>query len=268
MRVYSASLIPHLKTFIVVICLAVLAVFSFAHQNPPAVPIYTYKVLHTFPHDTHAFTQGLEYRGGYLYEGTGLKGQSTLRKEELESGRVLRQISLQDEYFGEGITVFPDRILELTWQSHAGFVYDRAQFHLLKTFTYEGEGWGLANDGEHVYMSDGSAQIRVWNPKTLQEERRITVHLGSKQFDSLNELEWVGGEIFANVWQTDKILRISPRDGAVLGIIDLPGLLSREEREAGADVLNGIAYDAQGERLFVTGKLWPKLFQIELEKRD
>jgi glutamine cyclotransferase len=255
------------KFFLLVLCVASVAVpLISARQHLPAVPLYTCSVLHTFPHDPHAFTQGLEYRGGYLYEGTGLNGQSTLRKEDLGTGRVLQQISIADRFFGEGITVFPDRILELTWKAHTGFIYGRQHFQLLDTFSYDGEGWGLANDGEHIYMSDGSSQIRIWDPKSLREERRITVHLGGKQFESLNELEWVRGEIFANVWQTDEILRISPRDGTVLGIVELPGLLSVAERESGADVLNGIAYDAQGDRLFVTGKFWPKLFQIELVK--
>jgi glutamine cyclotransferase len=253
------------KFILLVLCAAGLVVPLLpARQDLPAVPVYRYRVLHTFPHDPHAFTQGLEYRNGYLYEGTGLNGQSTVRKEELESARVLQEISISDQYFGEGITVFPDRILELTWKAHTGFIYGRQQFRLLRTFAYDGQGWGLANDGEHIYMSDGSSQIRIWDPKTLREERRITVHRAGKQFESLNELEWVRGEIYANVWQTDEILRISPRDGTVLGIVRLPGLLTDAERESGADVLNGIAYDAARNRLFVTGKLWPKLFQIEL----
>ncbi|MCU1293200.1 MAG: glutamine cyclotransferase [Bryobacterales bacterium] len=230
----------------------------------PAVPTYRPQVIHVYPHDREAFTQGLEYRDGFLFEGTGLKGHSTVRKEELESGRVLQKIDIADQYFGEGITVFQKSIVELTWQSHTGLVYDKSSFGLLKSFSYSGEGWGLANDGQRIYMSDGTAQIRVLDPETLTEQRRITVHERNKQFDSLNELEWVRGEIFANVWQTDQILRISPRDGAVTGVIDLSGLLSREEREAGADVLNGIAYDSAGDRLFVTGKLWPKLFEIKL----
>jgi glutaminyl-peptide cyclotransferase len=243
--------------------LAGVGAFSAVLQSP-AVPTYRPQVIHVYPHDREAFTQGLEYRDGFLFEGTGLKGHSTVRKEELESGRVLQKIDIADQYFGEGITVFQKSIVELTWQSHTGLVYDKSSFGLLKSFSYSGEGWGLANDGQRIYMSDGTAQIRVLDPETLTEQRRITVHERNKQFDSLNELEWVRGEIFANVWQTDQILRISPRDGAVTGVIDLSGLLSREEREAGADVLNGIAYDSAGDRLFVTGKLWPKLFEIKL----
>ncbi len=239
-----------------------------AEPQGVSVPVYTYQVVHAYPHDSKAFTQGLEYRDGFLYEGTGLNGRSTVRKVELETGRVLQEISLDERYFGEGITVLKQRIVELTWQSHTGFVYGRSQFNLLKSFSYGGEGWGLANDGQRIYMSDGSAQIRVWDPDTLTEERRFTVHQGAKQFDALNELEWVRGELFANVWQTDEILRISPRDGAVTGIIDLHGLLSRAERASGTDVLNGVAYDSLGDRLFVTGKLWPKLFEIHLIPRN
>ena len=240
-----------------------LVVFSGARQSPP-VPVYTYRIVHVYPHDRNAFTQGLEYRGGFLYEGTGLNGRSTLRKEDLQSSRVLQKIDLPNQYFGEGITVFDRKIVQLTWQSHTGFVYDRSSFQLLRSFNYTGEGWGLANDGARIYMSDGTAQIRVLQPETLEEQHRITVHQGSKEFQLLNELECVRGELFANVWQTDEILRISPADGAVRGIIDLSGLLSQAERGAGADVLNGIAFDTANERLFVTGKLWPKLFEIKL----
>jgi glutamine cyclotransferase len=242
------------------------AVFLGTPQSPP-VPVYTYRVVHVYPHDRDAFTQGLEFRGGFLYEGTGLKGHSSLRKEDLQSSRVLQKIDLADQYFGEGVTVLDRKIVELTWQSHIGFVYDRSSFQLQRSFNYSGEGWGLANDGQRIYMSDGTAQIRVLQPETLEEQRRITVHQGDREFQLLNELESVRGELFANVWQTDEILRISPADGTVMGIIDLSGLLSHTEREAGADVLNGIAYDAANDRLFVTGKLWPKLFEIKLVKQ-
>jgi len=220
-----------------------------------------------YPHDPRAFTQGLEYRDGFLYEGTGLEGHSSLRKVELQTGRVLQETQLESDYFGEGITVFQDRILQLTWRSEKGFIYERDSFHLLCSFQYPGEGWGLANDGKQICMSDGSAQIRFWDPHTLRETRRVTVHDGDAAVERLNELEIVGGEIYANVWLTDRIVRISPNDGRVLGWIDLSGLLSPAERTH-ADVLNGIAYDAAGKRLFVTGKLWPKLFQIEVVPAD
>ena len=238
-----------------------------ALQPASSPPGYTYRVLQVYPHDPHAFTQGLEYRDGFLYEGTGLEGHSSLRKVDLETGRVLQETRLGDEYFGEGVTVLPDRILQLTWRAEKGFIYERDSFHLLRSFRYSGEGWGLANDGRQVYMSDGSAEIRVWDPETLREGRRIAVHDGLTPVARLNELEIVRGEIYANVWLTDRIARISPADGSVLGWIDLSGLLSPAER-VGADVLNGIAYDAPGGRLFVTGKLWPKLFRIEVVPAD
>ncbi len=231
-------------------------------------PQYGYQVVRVYHHDRNAFTQGLEFRAGFLYEGTGLNGQSTLRKEKLETGEVLQEIQLDPQYFGEGITVFNQQILELTWRSQAGFVYDQSTFRRLRSFNYPGEGWGLANDGQQIYMSDGTPQIRIWDPVTLQEKRRITVHDGAKQITYLNELEYVQGEIYANVWQTDRIARISPADGRVVGWIDLAGLTSEADRLENGAVLNGIAYDILGNRLFVTGKLWPKLFEIKLVPKN
>ena len=225
---------------------------------------YTYQVVHVYPHDRAAFTQGLEYHDGFLYEGTGRFGQSRLRKVELETGKVVQELDLGAEYFGEGVTVIDQRIVELTWMAQKGFVYDRATWRLLRTFDYPGQGWGLTNDGRQIYMSDGTAQIRCWDGSTLAEKRRITVRDGSQPVTELNELEWVEGEIYANVWHSDRIARISPEDGRVTGWIDLAGLLAARERENGEAVLNGIAYDAAGGRLFVTGKLWPKLFEIRL----
>lgn len=233
-----------------------------------SVPRYRFEVVHVYPHDRHAFTQGLEFRNGFLYEGTGLEGRSTLRKEDLASGKVLQEIGLSAQLFGEGITVLNGRITQLTWQSHIGYVYDQRSFRLLKSFSYQGEGWGLANDGKQIYMSDGSAQIRCLDPATLQELRRITVHDGGQEIKELNELEWVRGEIYANIWETDRIARISPSDGQVLGWIDLSGLLTDQDRTPETDVLNGIAYDSVADRLFVTGKLWPRLFQIRLVRES
>lgn len=247
--------------------LIALSFFAGAPGCSKTIPEYGYKIVRVYPHDRTAFTQGLEYRGGFLYEGTGLYGQSTLRKEELATGKVLQELSLPAKLFGEGITVLNERIVQLTWKAHIGFVYNQSTFRLLKNFSYPGEGWGLTNDGQHIYMSDGTPQIRCLDPATLQELRRITVHDGEKQIDNLNELEWVRGELYANVWQTNRIARINPADGTVLGWIDLSGLLTQEEQENGADVLNGIAYDSIGDRLFVTGKLWPKLFQIRIVRK-
>lgn len=228
-------------------------------------PEYGYQVIHVYPHDPNAFTEGLEYRAGFLYESTGLKGRSWLRKERLETGQVLQQIDLDPQYFGEGITVLNQQIFRLTWQSNIGFVYDQPSFRLKRTFNYPGEGWAMTNDGQNIYMDDGTAQIRVWDPVTLQERRRITVRDRGVPVTNLNELEWVRGEIYANIWQADRIARISPVDGRVVGWIDLAGILPEQDRaQQQVDVLNGIAYDALGDRLFVTGKLWPKLFQIKL----
>jgi glutaminyl-peptide cyclotransferase len=225
---------------------------------------YGYRVVKTYPHDRAAFTQGLEYRDGFLYEGTGMFGRSSVRKVDLDSGRIIQRYDLPQPFFGEGITVLNQQILELTWESQTGFVYDKSSFRVLRSFNYPGEGWGLTNDGKQIYMSDGSANIRVWDGATLKEIRRITVKDGATPVTQLNELEWVRGEIYANVWQTDRIARISPVDGRVLGWIDLNGILPKSERPDSDAVLNGIAYDAAGDRLFVTGKLWPKIFEIKL----
>ncbi len=228
-----------------------------------APPEYGYRVVHVYPHNRESFTEGLEYRGGFLYESTGLEGRSTLSKVQLETGRAVQQIRLDPRYFGEGITVLDGKIFQLTYRTQIGFIYDQASLERRRTFAYPGEGWSLANDGARIYMDDGTAQIRVWDPLTLRELRRITVHDGPREIVNLNELEWVRGELYANIWQTERIARISPADGRVLGWIDLTGILPEPDRE-GVDVLNGIAYDSFGDRLFVTGKLWPKLFEIKV----
>lgn len=228
-----------------------------------ATPEYSYQIIHVYPHDRGAYTQGLEFRAGFLYEGTGLEGRSTLRKVKLETGEVVQKIAIAPELFGEGVTVINQQILQLTWKAQMGFVYEQGSLRRLRTFSYPGEGWGLTNDGTQVYMSDGSSQIRTWDASTLHEKKRIDVRDGSRPVTQLNELEWVRGEIYANVYQTDKIARVSPADGKILGWIDLSGILSPADRD-GIDVLNGIAYDSMGDRLFVTGKLWPKLFEIKL----
>jgi glutamine cyclotransferase len=227
-------------------------------------PQYSYRVVKSYPHERSAFTQGLEYRDGFLYEGTGLVGRSSLRKIDLTTGRVLQSFDVPRPFFGEGITVLNHQIFELTWTTQTGFIYDKSSFRVLKSFTYPGEGWGLANDGKQIYMSDGSSQLRILDPATFKEIRRITVKDGSEQVFELTELEFVRGEIYANVWQTDRIARISPADGKVLGWIDLSGILSKSERPEADAVLNGIAYDAASDRLFITGKLWPKIFEIKL----
>ena len=231
-------------------------------KNRP--PEYTFELVRQFPHDSTAFTQGFTYYNGFLYEGTGRQGQSSLRQIDLETGRIVRKAELAPELFGEGIAVLGGEVMQLTWQSNVGFVYDLSDFHLVRTFKYEGEGWGLTTDGHDFFMSDGSAELRVLDARTFEEKRRIKVRDVRKPVDQLNELEFVEGEIYANVWHSDRIARISPETGRVVGWIDLTGLLGPfYQREAEA-VLNGIAYDPEGKRLFVTGKLWPMLFELEL----
>jgi glutaminyl-peptide cyclotransferase len=226
-------------------------------------PVSTYRVVHVYPHDPQAFTQGLVYRDGILYEGTGLNGRSSIRKVKLENGEVLQIQKVDQQYFGEGIAVVNDTIYELTWQSGIGFLYDRDSLRRKGTFTYKGEGWGLTYDGQRLIMSDGSAFLRFLDPATQKEVSRIEVKDGTAPIVNLNELEFVKGEVFANIWRTERIARISPKTGRVTGWIDLSGLLTPREAQD-ADVLNGIAYDAAGDRLFVTGKLWPKLFEIKI----
>lgn len=252
------------RTLILIgVAMASLGVAQFVKPQPPTR--YRYKIVKSFPHDRNAFTEGLEYRDGVLYEGTGLNGHSSLRKVRLETGEVLQKVEVPGQYFGEGITVLKERILQLTWKAQEGFIYDRKTMKQTGKFTYPGEGWGLTTDGKQIYMSDGSAEIRVWDGVTLKELRRITVKNGDAPVNELNELEYVNGEIWANVWQTDYILRVNPADGHVNGIVDMRGLMSPADAAGGhVDVLNGIAWDAAGKRLFVTGKLWPKIYQIEV----
>jgi glutaminyl-peptide cyclotransferase len=234
------------------------------HSHATRPPEYTFKIVRTFPHDPTAFTQGLAYFDGFLYEGTGLKGRSSLRKVRLETGEIVQRVDLAPEFFGEGITLLKNEVLQLTWQSQMGFVYNVSDFRLLRRFSYLGEGWGLTTNGREIFMSDGTPEIRVLDAGTLAEKRHFTVYDGDTPIDQLNELEFVDGEIFANVWQTDRIARISPQSGKVVGWIDLKGLLSPIYRLESGAVLNGIAYDSNRKRLFVTGKLWPSIFEIRL----
>jgi len=230
------------------------------------LPVYGYQVVHTYPHDSNAFTQGLEYVDGVLYEGTGLNGRSSIRKVKLETGEVLKRFDVAAQHFGEGITLWKSDLIELTWQSQIAFVYDKDTFVTKRQFTYPGEGWGLTHDGVNLIMSDGTDYLRILDPATFQLRRRVRVMDGERPLRNLNELEYVKGEVLANVWTTDYIARIDPRSGIVLGYIDLQGILSANERPSDG-VLNGIAYDNARDRLFVTGKLWPKLFEIKLVKK-
>jgi glutamine cyclotransferase len=236
--------------------------FSATAEDDEPTPVYSYKIVNTFPHDRRAYTQGIVYLDGELFEGTGLNGRSSLRRVELESGRVLERRTLLPSYFGEGITILNDRIYQLTWKSGVGFVYERASMKLVREFRYGVEGWGITHDGKRLIMSDGTSTLYFWDPDTLLETGRLTVRDGGVRVENLNELEYIDGEIYANIWMQERIARISPETGKVLAWIDLTGIL--EKRGRGEDVLNGIAWDATGKRLFVTGKLWPKLFEIEL----
>lgn len=228
------------------------------------VPTYTYQIINTYPHDPNAFTQGLVFHRGVLYEGTGRNGYSSIRLTDLETGSVLHQRDLSAEYFGEGITIWQDRLIQLTWQSGVGFIYDLATFAPLGSFSYPGEGWGLTHDDQRLIMSDGTDVIRFLDLESLAENGRIQVHDQNGPVVRLNELEYINGEIWANIWQTNTIARISPQTGQVVGWIDLTGLLNPADLTQPADVLNGIAYDAAQDRLFVTGKWWPTLFEIKL----
>jgi len=227
------------------------------------IPVYGYRIIHAYPHDPGAFTQGLIFSDGVLYEGTGLQGRSSLRKVKLEDGQVLKIHRLAGKYFGEGITLCDNRLFQLTYQSNIGFIYDR-DFRCIGRFRYPTEGWGLTCDGRRLIMSDGTATLRWLNPDTFNLIKKMTVTNQGRPVPHLNELEYVRGEIFANIWGTDFIARILPDSGRVVGWIDLRGLSREFSSKTSIDVLNGIAYDEQSDRLFVTGKFWPKVFEIRL----
>ncbi len=229
------------------------------------VPNYTYEIINAYPHDPNAFTQGLIYEDGILYEGTGLNGESTLRETELETGQVVRELKLADMYFGEGITILGDRLYQLTWREGTGFIYEKDTFELLDTWNYPTEGWGITHDGSRLIMSDGTNLLHFLDPDSLAEIGQVAVTDSQQEpVYLLNELEYVNGEIYANVWQTQLIARIDPDTGDVLGWINLEGLLDLTAVTQKSDVLNGIAYDEENDRLFVTGKWWPQLYEIEL----
>ena len=235
---------------------------------PPAgsrAPVYNYTIVHSYPHDPDAFTEGLEFHDGFLYESTGLNGKSSIRKVKLETGEVLQNRNISRDYFGEGITFWRDDLFQLTWISEIAFVYDAKTFASKKSFNYKGEGWALSHNDEDLVMSDGTPQLRFIDPATFKERRRLTVTDAGVPIRYLNELEWIKGEIFANVYTTDYIARIDPSNGRVTGWVDIRGMLPRQND--GNTVPNGIAYDAAGDRLFVTGKYWPKLFEIKIKRR-
>lgn len=228
-------------------------------------PVDTYRVIHAYPHDSNAFTQGLIYLNGHLYESTGIKGRSSLREEDLETGRILKYQTVPSRYFGEGLTNWGNTLIQLTWQSHTALVYDLNTFRFLRTFHYPWEGWGLTQDGKNLILSDGSSTLHFLDPNTFRQVRSIKVTDHGKPIDQLNELEYIHGHIYSNIWHSNRIAIISPATGEVLRWIDLTGILppgSIADPSSDA-VLNGIAYDSAHDRLFVTGKLWPKIFEIE-----
>ncbi|MEJ2363496.1 MAG: glutaminyl-peptide cyclotransferase [Deltaproteobacteria bacterium] len=227
-------------------------------------PTFGYRIVNRYPHDPNAFTQGLVFVDGFLFEGTGLHGRSSLRKVELATGTILQRINLPARLFGEGVTVFGNKVIQLTWRANLGFVYDKDTFQLIETFHYPTEGWGITHDGEQLIMSDGTSTLYFLHPDTYKRVGLLKVHDRKVPVSALNELEYVQGLIFANVWRTNKIAQISPETGEVLAWIDLRGLLRPQDRVQRVDVLNGIAYDQVNNRLFVTGKLWPRLFEIKL----
>jgi glutamine cyclotransferase len=241
---------------------------------PPVKPVQApdrparkiaYEVVNSYPHDRTSFTQGLLWQAGDLYESTGQYGQSKLRRLEFPSGKVLKETSLSPELFGEGLALVGNRLIQLTWTSHRGFVYDLITFTPQREFSYDTEGWGLTCDGTKLILSDGSSDLFYIDPETYKPAGKLSVRMNGLPIRQLNELEFIDGEIWANVWQTDLILRIDPSSGLVTSFLDLNGILAASDRANEGAVLNGIAYDAEHKRIFVTGKLWPRIFEIKLK---
>jgi len=249
--------------FIVLLAAGIVLFFLFS-KKPETPAAWTYTVVNTFAHDPKAFTQGLVFEDGFLYEGTGLNGRSELRKVELETGNVLQIHKLPDEFFGEGITIYGDRIIQLTYLSRVGFVYNKETFELLQEFNYPTEGWGLTNDGKYLIMSDGTPMLYFLDPETFAQNHKVMVLDQDSPVWGLNELEYIDGQIYANVWPTERIVRIEPETGEVIGWIDMEGILAPQDHSEPVDVFNGIAYDPANRRLFVTGKFYPKLYEIKL----
>jgi glutaminyl-peptide cyclotransferase len=259
----SAGLLVALLAGAVVVAALPRATLQAAQRAARPAPVLKYDVVKTYAHDPAAYTQGLIFRDGYLFESTGLHGQSSLRKVRLETGEIVQRREIDKRYFGEGLTDWGGKLLQLTWETNIGFVYDLSSFAPVNTFTYAGEGWGLAQDGKRLIMSDGTSELRFLDPETQRELSRIRVRDGDRAVDRLNELEVVNGEIYANVYVTDRIAIIAPDTGTVTAWLDLAALKGTRN---GEDVLNGIAYDAAGHRLFVTGKLWSRLYEIRVRR--
>ena len=256
-------------------CLELAAIADEGQKNPnysilknTKAPISSIKIINIYPHDSKAFTQGLLYYNGYLYESTGLNGKSALRKVNIKSGKVLQEFKLDQNYFAEGITIHANKIYQLTWQNNIVFVYDLLNFKLLNNFSYQGEGWGITTGGKNLLMSNGTAVIDCIDPEHFTVVRKINVHDGNTEIGNLNELEFIRGEIWANIFMENVIVRISPQTGEVLGWVDLSKLYNLLPGDCRVDVLNGIAYDQDRDRIFITGKLWPKIFEIKLSTQD
>ncbi len=250
-------------TFTTILVVSITAYILLSNKPASTATQYTYTVVNEFPHDTNAFTQGLVIDNGVLYEGTGLYRQSTLRRVDLKTGEVLQSHALSNEYFGEGITVFGDRIMQLTWQSHIGFVYDKNTFELLQNFTYPTQGWGITHNGTHLIMSDGTANLYFLNPQTFERVGQISVTDAGSPVDEINELEYINGQIYANIWHEKRIAIIDAQTGDIRAWIDLTEIANSETTNSN-DVLNGIAYDVDEDRLFITGKMWAHLYEIRL----
>ena len=232
-----------------------------------APKVYGFSIVNEYPHDPKAFTQGFVFHDGYFYESTGQIGRSSLRKVEVETGKVLQKLDLDRKYFGEGMTIFNDKIYQLTWTTNIGFVYNLDTFELEKTFDYgeSKEGWGLTHNNEYLIKTDGSERMWFLDPETLEEKKFIETYTNKRKAEKLNELEFINGKIYANIWQQNSILIVDPVNGAIEAIVNLKGLQSKAGQSGEDNVLNGIAYDRDNDRLFVTGKNWNKVFEIRIE---
>ena len=276
---FSTTLIRYLKCSTVILGLVICSSFwhsdylvaftnsSYANEKIDT-PVLGYKIVNTYPHDTNSFTQGLIFDKGVLYESTGLNGRSAVKIVDLKTGKTLKSHELPDNYFGEGIAIIENKIIQLTWRSKTGFVYDKKTLKLIKKFSYQTQGWGITYDGKYLIISDGSAVLYFMDPNTFKVVGTLEVYGDNGKVSKLNELEYINGEIYANIWGIEKIARINPKTGRVTAWIDLSGLLSDQDKKNRVDVLNGIAFNSDKGRLFVTGKLWPKLFEIELVPKN
>lgn len=276
---FSTTLIRYLKCSTVILGLVICSSFwhsdylvaftnsSYANEKIDT-PVFGYKIVNTYPHDTNSFTQGLIFDKGVLYESTGLNGHSAVKIVDLKTGKTLKSHELPDNYFGEGIAIIENKIIQLTWRSKTGFVYDKKTLKLIKKFSYQTQGWGITYDGKYLIISDGSAVLYFMDPNTFKVVGTLEVYGDNGKVSKLNELEYINGEIYANIWGTEKIARINPKTGRVTAWIDLSGLLNKEDKKNRVDILNGIAFNSDKGRLFVTGKLWPKLFEIELVPKN